>query len=228
MHGPLTARDLLDQGAHRINGAFANTPVLRAEMLVLLGDLYRRIDELGAATPLLTEGLQLAEETGDPTIRLEARLGKGLLDVQANRPEDALAEFDAAERMFEDAGRIPEDLHGQLVMHRTHTLSGTGKTQEAVSYAEGALARARASTTLPPESLLFYLRAVGSGRVIGGLEQRAQESLDEALTLRSGDKLPPPARLPVHSARASFALARGGLEPALHIASEALELAEQV
>ncbi|HZW19404.1 MAG TPA: tetratricopeptide repeat-containing protein kinase family protein, partial [Luteimonas sp.] len=228
MHGPLTARDLLDQGAHRINGAFANTPVLRAEMLVLLGDLYRRIDELGAATPLLTEGLQLAEETGDPTIRLEARLGKGLLDVQANRPEDALAEFDAAERMFEDAGRIPEDLHGQLVMHRTHTLSGMGKTQEAVSYAEDALARARASTTLPPESLFFYLRALSSALVVGGQEQRAEELLDEAITLRSVDKLPPTARLPVHSYLASFALARGELETALHRASEALELAEQV
>src|SRR3546814_17804969 len=89
--GPLTARDLLDQGAHRIRGAFTDAPALRAELLVLLGDLYRRIDELDAAAQLLSDALPLAESIGDPAAHPDAMFGQASLDAPAPRHQEGLA-----------------------------------------------------------------------------------------------------------------------------------------
>ena len=226
--GPLTARELLDQGAHRIRGAFVDAPALRAEMLVLLGDLYRRIDELDAAAPLLDEGLRLAAEAGAAPVVLEARFARGLLEARANRDAEALVEYDASERLLEDAGRVPGELHGQLVLRRVQALSRLGRTAEATAHAEAALARARASTSLPPEQLFHYLRALSSAVLVEGDEQGAERLLGEAIGLRSVDRLPPTARLPVLSDLASLALARGELDTALQRSARALELAGQV
>src|SRR5690606_38387555 len=128
----------------------------------LLGDLYRRIQELDAAEPLLAEGIALAGETGDPVLVIHARLGKGLLDAAADRHLEALAEFDAVERALEGLGQVPGDRHGQLVMHRSRALTDVGKVPEAVAYAEAALARARSEPALPPEAMFFYLRALAA------------------------------------------------------------------
>ena len=226
--GPLTARDLLDQGAHRMNGAFGDTPALRAEMLVLLGDLYRRIQELDAAEPLLAEGIALAGETGDPVLVIHARLGKGLLDAAADRHLEALAEFDAVERALEGLGQVPGDRHSQLVMHRSRALTDVGKVPEAVAYAEAALARARNEPALPPEAMFFYLRALAAALSVQGHEQREEALLEEALALQSLDKLAPTERLPVHASLAGAALGRGDLEAALERSSEALALARRV
>src|SRR5690606_12500180 len=166
--GPLAARDMRDQGAHRMGGAFGETPALRAEMLLLLGDLYRRIQELDAAEPLLAEGIALAGETGDPVLVIHARLGKGLLDAAADRHLEALAEFDAVERALEGLGQVPGDRHGQLVMHRSRALTDVGKVPEAVAYAEAALARARNEPALPPEAMFFYLRALAAALSVQG------------------------------------------------------------
>ncbi|TLX23004.1 protein kinase domain-containing protein [Thermomonas fusca] len=223
--GPLTARDLLDQGAHRIGEEFRETPALRAEMLVLLGDLYRRINELDAAKRLLDQGKTLAERTGDAGLILEARLAKGLLDASAQREAQALAEFDAVERLLESSGRIPGQLHGQLVMHRSQALARIGKVAEAVERAETALARARASSGLAPTTLFPYLRALSGALDSQGQQQRAEALLSEALALRGVETLSPSVRLEVYNGLANFALARGELEAALEKSSAALELA---
>jgi tetratricopeptide (TPR) repeat protein len=224
----VSARELLDQGAHRVRDAFADTPMLRAEMLVLLGDLYRRMGEPVPAGPLLQEGLDLAEAAGEPGIGLEARFAKGLLDAQVGLPGDALEAFNAVERMLEAAGRAPGDLHGQLVMHTSSALSATGKVADAVEYAEAALARARNDVSLPQESLFFYLSALSATLTTAGQDERAETLLKEALAVQGVDRLAPTRRLPVHSHLASFALARGELETALRESGMALELAERV
>jgi serine/threonine-protein kinase len=224
----VSARELLDQGAHRVRDAFADTPMLRAEMLVLLGDLYRRMGEPVAAGPLLEEGLGLAEAAGEPEIELEATLAKGLLDAQVGRPGDALGAFNTVERMLESTGRAPGDLHGQLVMHTSSALSATGKVADAVEYAEAALARARNDASLPQESRFLYLSALSAALTTAGQDERAEALLEEALALQGVDRLAPTRRLPVHSHLASFALARGELDTALRESGMALELAERV
>ncbi|TWI06101.1 serine/threonine-protein kinase [Luteimonas cucumeris] len=224
----ISARELLDQGALRVRDAFADTPVLRAEMLVLLGDLYRRMGEPDAAAPLLDEGLALAGTTGDPNLTLEARFAKGLLDAAASRPTDALEQFAVVERMLESAGRVPGELHGQLVMHQADALSATGQVPAAVAHAETALSLARNDASMAQESLFFYLRALSAVLATAGQDQRAETLLNEALALRGVDKLAPTVRLPVHSHLADFALARGELETALRESGAALELAQRV
>lgn len=228
INGSLTARDLLDQGAHRIGEEFRDTPALRTEMLILLGDLYRRINELDAARRLLGEGNTLAERSGDPALILEARLAKGLLDASAEQDADALVEFDAVERLLASGGRIPGPLHGQLVMHRSEALARIGKVTEAVEYAETALARARATVGLPPTALFPYLRALSSALDTQGQQQRAEALLTEALGLQGIETLPPSLRLQVYAGLSNFALARGELEAALEKSSVALALAERL
>ena len=54
-HG-LSDESVLDQGGHQVRHAFNGAPDLKAEMMVLLGNLYRELGELDSADSLLQAG----------------------------------------------------------------------------------------------------------------------------------------------------------------------------
>src|SRR5690606_6354294 len=130
---------------------------------------------------------------------LEARFARGLLEARANRDAEALVEYDASERLLEDAGRVPGELHGQLVLRRVQALSRLGRTADATAHAAAALARARASTSLPRELMSHYLRALSSVVLVVFVEQGAGRLLGEAIVMRCVVRRPLTALLSVHS-----------------------------
>ncbi|QDW66395.1 serine/threonine-protein kinase [Luteimonas granuli] len=221
----ITARELLDQGAHQIRTAFPDTPHLRTEMLLLLGELYRRIGELEAAAPLVREGAELAGIHGDGKQLLQAKLGLAGLHMSELRHEEAVAEFEQAEALLASTGKVPGPEHGRMLVDLGASLASTGQVPAAIGRLEAALELARRHD-VSDETLFSYLFALASTLDMFGTgqAQRADDLLREALSLQSIDSMSPSRRLPVHTTLFGLALERGDLEEAHAQADQAVEL----
>ena len=55
----ITAREILDQGAKKIERQLAEQPLVKSRMLLTIGDIYLELGLLDQAIPLLEQGLQL-------------------------------------------------------------------------------------------------------------------------------------------------------------------------
>jgi len=86
----ITAREILDRGAERIDAQLEDQPDVRARLLGTMGRVYSNLGLLEDATSLLEEAVELEKES--PTGSLSARktaLELGWLRLQRGRYEDA-------------------------------------------------------------------------------------------------------------------------------------------
>lgn len=73
----VTAREVLDRGAARVQLELASQPDVQAEMLRVIGDLYRQLGLLDQAAPLLEQALGLARTLhGTPSAEAAAALDR--------------------------------------------------------------------------------------------------------------------------------------------------------
>jgi eukaryotic-like serine/threonine-protein kinase len=90
----VTARELLDRGAARLDADLARRPALRAEMLGVLGGIYRDLGSYASAEPLLRGALALRDSLGgadDPRTAAAAdELGVLLLATARYEEAEAL------------------------------------------------------------------------------------------------------------------------------------------
>lgn len=224
----VTARELLDQGAHQVRFGFEGAPELKAEMKVLLGSLYRELGALDAARPLLEEGLAAAEDIGDLKARVEALHALGILDFVTDHHEKALAALERAEHLLYREGLVPGSSHSALIHPLLRTLIGMGRFDEAVDRGEAALAAARAELDLPQELLFGYLSAFVDVLQRAERTDRAETLLREALNLEFDTADLPTRRQDLHLQLASVLQRKGELEEALVHGRRALALADQI
>jgi eukaryotic-like serine/threonine-protein kinase len=87
----ITARELLDRGATRIETELAHQPAVQSEMMLLLGRIYRDLSVYDRAQPLLERSLQLrrANAGRDDEHVADATSELGQLALEAGRPLDA-------------------------------------------------------------------------------------------------------------------------------------------
>lgn len=224
----VTARELLDQGARQLQFAFAETPELRVEMMVLLGSLYYYLGEYESARPLLEQGLAAAKAIGELNMVVNASRAAARLDLDTGHYEQALAALEDAERLLNQNELVPGASHAALMPTLTSTLIGMGRFGEAVERGEAALAAARADAELPPEPLFDYL--MGSAEALLRAEQsdRAEGLLREAMALElEADDIP--TRKLSLKLRLAIALERNGeLDEALVLQRQVLETVEQL
>jgi serine/threonine-protein kinase len=64
--GTMTARDLLDRGAGRIDSTLEGQPEVQAELRTVLGRVYSRLGMFDKARPLLQRSLEQRWQVGDP------------------------------------------------------------------------------------------------------------------------------------------------------------------
>jgi serine/threonine protein kinase len=87
----ITARELLDRGATRIETELADQPDVQAEMMLLLGRIYRELGVYERARPLLQRSLEVRRATSGredaQTAATMSELGRLWLDM--GRPQDA-------------------------------------------------------------------------------------------------------------------------------------------
>jgi serine/threonine protein kinase/Tfp pilus assembly protein PilF len=94
----VTARELLERGAQRIDAELKNQPVLRADMLGVLADVYERLGLYDQAAPLAQRSLDLwsgLRPAGDPEVA-EALRRQGVVLIDRGR-------YDEAERVLRRA-----------------------------------------------------------------------------------------------------------------------------
>ena len=224
----ITARELLDQGARQLQFAFAGSPELRAEMMVLLGSLYYDLGEYESARPLLEQGLAAAEDIGELDIVVDALHAVARLDLDTAHYEQALAALEDAEKRLSQAGLVPGGSHAALMPALTSTLIGMGRFREAVERGEAALAAARADMELSPKSLFDYLMGCAEALLRAEQSDRAEELLREAMALELEADDIATRKLSLRL-RLAVALERNGeLEEALALQRQVLDTVEQL
>jgi len=100
----LTARQLLDLGATRIDRELAGQPELQAEMSLLLANTYGQLGLYDEALPLARKATELHASVGDDSLRLNALLALARLHRQIGEFEQASGFLDNAAALLTNTG----------------------------------------------------------------------------------------------------------------------------
>ncbi len=101
----ITAREILDQGAGRIEAELADQPHVRARLLTTIGKVYRNLGLYEAARPYLEEAVRLRREAGESGPGLAVSLAEladlyrllALFDEAAALLQESLQDMDSRE-----------------------------------------------------------------------------------------------------------------------------------
>jgi serine/threonine-protein kinase len=118
----VTARQLLDQAASRLDTELASDPRLQAEMTENIGQSYAALGLYDRAQPLLERALHLAAQNQGESSDLYA-------DYLANLATDYrfLEQFATAEPLFRRVVALNRSLHGPASFIYAHSLSNLGE-----------------------------------------------------------------------------------------------------
>jgi non-specific serine/threonine protein kinase/serine/threonine-protein kinase len=94
----ITAREILDAGAERIERELADQPLTQARLMNTIGKVYRNLGLYEEAEPLLTTSLELRRETVDAS---DLSLASSLVELADLHIR--LARYDAAEALLQEA-----------------------------------------------------------------------------------------------------------------------------
>lgn len=224
----VTARELLDQGVHQVRNTMRGTPALQAEMLVLLGDLYRELGETTAAGPLLEEGMRLADSVGGLELRVSSRRGLALQLMDTGTHEEALALAEQGEQLLLDANAVPGELHATLLQPILFSLAELGRVPEAVERGRGALTLAREHPNLPKVAIYNYLFNVGNVLLIAEQADEAGSLLLEAGEMTQMTSSSRSMQIALQSNIAGFLDRKGDLEAALDHRRQVMALVEEI
>jgi serine/threonine-protein kinase len=100
----LTARQLVDTGAERIQAELVDEPVVRAEILTFLADMYDKMDQDDRAIELVNDALVLVDGQGGTELA-EALLVQGRILVGKSDDDAGIESLQRALQIFE----TPED-----------------------------------------------------------------------------------------------------------------------
>ena len=132
----ITAREILDRGAARIDGDLAAQPVVRANLMRTIGRVYTGLGLYEPATDLLKRALAVRKEIGTAptpeTVATANALGEALFEK---------GEFEAAEAVYADALRAARVLHPEGDAAVTRALCGIGDVRTRLDDYTGAEAR---------------------------------------------------------------------------------------
>ncbi len=131
----VTARELLDRGARRIEHDLAGQPQVQAEMLTVIADVYRELALYDEARGLADRSLALRRESPGDRRLDEAESLNLLAQVQEEQGEHA-----AARANYEAALALREAALGPDDPAVAHTLSGLGRVLELTGDYEAARA----------------------------------------------------------------------------------------
>jgi serine/threonine-protein kinase len=89
---PISARELLEKGERQVDSGLREHPVLQADVLALLGQLYIEISDFKRANALLARALSASEQDGFPLdVRVRVLLGMASIEVETDAYDAALA-----------------------------------------------------------------------------------------------------------------------------------------
>jgi serine/threonine-protein kinase len=177
----ITARELLDLGAARIDTQLAGQPEIQGRLLNVIGDAYAQHDVRDKAAALLERALKLNTERFGERSKEVSDSKYALAQLARSR-----GEFDTALQLYREALDIREDVLGTKHVETADVLNGmgtalemTGQTQEAVRTAERALSIYRQSIHPEDERFLNVLNTIAGMERYAGNLRRARTIYEE-------------------------------------------------
>ena len=175
----LTARQLLDLGANRVNEELAGQPGIRAEMLLLLANTYGQLGLYDEAQPLAEQADELYAAMSSPDLRLDAMLVRARLTRLKG-------EFDSAAALLDDAASLTADndpaRSAALLVERGELLREQAQFEAAEAAFNQALEMDRARLA-PPTDIARDLYRLGTLEFSAGDSELALDLLREAADL---------------------------------------------
>ncbi|MEP7118037.1 MAG: serine/threonine-protein kinase [Acidobacteriota bacterium] len=226
----VSARELLDRGAERIDSELAGQPVVQARLLGTIGTVYGSLGIYDRSAALLERGLALRRST----------LGPEHLDTAESMEELAeayreLARFEEAERLHRDALALKQRLGAPPAAVASSlnnlglTLSERGRYAEAEPLLRQAIAMWRTQEGPATDLVATGLDNLASTLRLQGRLDEAVPVLEEAIALRRqrvGNGHPALAQVLGHLGQVLNA--KGELEKAEPLLREALAIRTRV
>lgn len=182
----LTAREVLEQGALRIERDLAAQPAVQAKLLTVLGAVHRDLGLLDSARPLLEKALALRESgaAGDALGRAESLYEAGTLDRLDGDLERARQRLESALALRE-ARLAPDDLEvARTLAALSAVLRQAGDVGGALPLVMRALAIAnRAGSGIAPAEAGRWLNNLGLLHQDAGDYEQALAAFTESLAI---------------------------------------------
>lgn len=179
----LRVRALVERGAERVRADLAGQPQLQAQMLTVLGRVFRNLGLYSRGELLLEEALTLAGSDA-AFAREKAEATASLADIAMRRSE--FARLDSLARTvlsyYDEAGWAPDVTYINAVSQRGHALEGLGSMDEARAQHERALQLADVARDTTSETrsrllnnLAVHFHAIGDYARAEPLQREALE-----------------------------------------------------
>ena len=194
--GQITARELLDASAARIESSFASEPATEIELLSVAADIYRELDETGRSTALYSRESTLARHYyGAADLHtVDGMLGEAWnANVDADYPR-ALSLLAQADPLLHAAGLDESAARARWLMVKGEALAtDANKREEAdqvLAAAAALFARAAPDHALYPDVLIdLGAMALEDFKFTAAAEYYRRAIRVSALSSQSGSKL---------------------------------------
>jgi serine/threonine-protein kinase len=181
----ITAREVLDRGAERVQVELDGQPEVQAELLDVMGRVYRNLGLYERAVDLLATSARLREQTGGETVRLAASLD-ALGEAQRLKGDYAVAE-----ELLRRAVELNVTLEGPNNLQTARTMTALGRVllargsyEEAESTLRRSLDIHRAAPGRQPEVLADTLDALAGLALAQGGFDESRAMFEESLAIR--------------------------------------------
>ena len=182
----ITAREILDKGAARIDSELLDQPEIQATLMDTMGTVYTSLGLYAQAERLVDRAVQKRRELfGEPHAEVAASL------THLGEVQTLGANFEDAERHLRDALAMRRELFGDSSAEVAETateladaLSRQGKYDDARVLILEVLAYRRAVSSGPDAKVAESLEALGLNDYDQGQYERAVPALREALSMR--------------------------------------------
>jgi eukaryotic-like serine/threonine-protein kinase len=181
--GEITARELLDRGAERIEAELAGQPVIQARLLNVIGSVYAQYDARDKAQALVERALQLnVQQFGTDSVAV-ADSKFTLATITRDR-----GELQRAQSLFNEVLQVRERILGPQHVDTAQTLhalaiafSRQGQALEAIRLSERALAIYADSVTEDDERRVNAMITLGAAVLTTGDMVRARAYYEQLI-----------------------------------------------
>lgn len=181
----VTARELLDQAARRIDGGLAKQPEVRVRLIEAIGQAYRRQGYYARATSYLERAVKLRQQLPQTD---NVAITAALIELaKAQRGSGELTESNTSLRAASDLlkanGQQSGIARAQLVSAMGRLYLDRGDWIEAEKYLKESASLLRASNTQESFELVDVLRDLSSVQVWKGDMVTAEKTIREAVAI---------------------------------------------